>query len=283
MGLVVRALKLTFVSIVILAAILRAQDASWLTRARALDQEILKAKDLPDDIRPRVIRSLALRVRQQTISVLEALAFNLAASTFEADGRVTLQDVATTLADALRRSPVQNKTDEVYLALAELDRYGHASISLEDQRYIAALAQLEANDQHRSESDFTLTDMQGRIWNLKSLRGKVVLVNFWATWCPPCRREIPDLEELYGRFQGQGLIVLAISGEEASTIKDFLFRQKASYPMLLDPGQKVKELFRVRGIPKSFVFDRKGNLIGETIDRPAMSGWLELLERAGLR
>ena len=262
---------------------LPAQDASWLTRARALDQEILKAKDLPDDIRPRVIRSLALRVRQQTISVLEALAFNLAASTFEADGRVTLQEVATTLADALRRSPVQNKTDEVYLALAELDRYGHASISLEDQRYIAALAQLEANDQHRSESDFTLTDMQGRIWNLKSLRGKVVLVNFWATWCPPCQREIPDLEELYGRFQGQGLIVLAISGEEASTIKDFLFRQKASYPMLLDPGQKVKELFRVRGIPKSFVFDRKGNLIGETIDRPAMSGWLELLERAGLR
>ena len=153
MGLVVRALKLTFVSIVILAAILRAQDASWLTRARALDQEILKAKDLPDDIRPRVIRSLALRVRQQPISVLEALAFNLAASTFEADGRVTLQDVATTLADALRRSPVQNKTDEVYLALAELDRYGHASISLEDQRYIAALAQLEANDRHRSKSD----------------------------------------------------------------------------------------------------------------------------------
>src|SRR5882724_8892168 len=98
--------KITFLSIGVLAAALSAQEPSPLTIAKALDQEILKAKDLPDDVRPRAIRTLALRVRQQPVSFIAALAFNLAASTAEYDGRETLQEVADTLADALRRSPV---------------------------------------------------------------------------------------------------------------------------------------------------------------------------------
>ena len=67
--------------------------------------------------------------------------------------------------------------------LAELARYYHMEVSLDDPRYTAAISKLQADDQHRNDSDFTLTDVQERKWNLKSLRGKVVLVNFWATWC----------------------------------------------------------------------------------------------------
>ena len=134
-----------------------------------------------------------------------------------------------------------------------------------------------------NDSDFTLTDVQERKWNLKSLRGKVVLVNFWATWCPPCRREIPDLDALYKRFRDQGLVILAITGEEASIVRPFISQQIVSYPVLLDPARKVKELFLVDGIPESFVYDREGRLVAQAIDRPAMQGFLNMLRQAGLQ
>ena len=270
-------------SIGICAALgLAAQEPSGLAAAKAIDQEIRKLSDLPGGVRARAIQGLALRVRQQPQSYAVALALNLAIAATEASGRDTLQDVATTLADALRKTPAQ-RNDAAYLKLAELARYYHVQVSLDDPRYTSAISRLLADDQHRSDADFTLTDVQERKWNLKSLRGKVVLVNFWATWCPPCRREIPDLDALHQRFRGQGLVVLAITDEEASLVRPFLSQQKVSYPVLLDPGRKVTELFRVDSIPESFVYDREGRLVGRAIDRPTMQGFLELLGQAGLR
>ena len=75
------------------------------------------------------------------------------------------------------------------------------------------------DDELRQHADFTLTDLQGNSWTLQGLRGKVVLVNFWATWCPPCRKEMPDLEALYQRFKNQGFVILGISDEEAGKVK----------------------------------------------------------------
>jgi peroxiredoxin len=265
------------------AAMLTAQEPSSLAVAKAIDQEILKLRDLPDDVRAHAIKDLALRIRQQPQRYAVALAFNLVIDGTEAGGRDTLQEVATTLADALRKSPTQDIGDPAYRMLAELARYYHVEVSLDDPRYTAAISKLRADDQHRSEADFTLTDVQEQKWNLKSLRGKVVLVNFWATWCPPCRREIPDLDALYKRFRDQGLVILAITDEEASIVRPFISQQKVSYPVLLDPGQKVKELFRVDGIPKSFVYDREERLVGQAIDRPTMQGFLEMLAQAGLQ
>ena len=110
----------------------------------------------------------------------------------------------------------------------------------------------------------------------------MVLVNFWATWCPPCRKELPDLEALYQRFGSRGFVILAISDEEAGKVKPFVADQKLTYPVLLDPGRKVNELFQVEGIPKSFVYDRAGKLVAESIDMRTQRQFLEMLRHAGL-
>jgi peroxiredoxin len=110
-----------------------------------------------------------------------------------------------------------------------------------------------------------------------------VLVNFWATWCPPCRKELPDLETLYTRFKDQGLVILAISDEDAGKVKSFIAARDIQFPILLDPGRKVNELFQIEGIPKSFVYDRGGKLVAQSIDMRTMRQFLEMLSRAGLQ
>ena len=150
-------------------------------------------------------------------------------------------------------------------------------------QFSAAMAKLEADDAKRQQADFTLTDLQGKSWHLKDLRGKVVLLNFWATWCPPCRKEMPDLEELYHRFDNQGFVVLAISDEDAAKVSPFLAERNITYPVLLDPGRKVNEQFRIEGIPKSFVYDRSGKLVAQSIDMRTQRQFLEMLAQAGLQ
>jgi peroxiredoxin len=142
---------------------------------------------------------------------------------------------------------------------------------------------LEADDAARQKADFTLADLQGKEWHLQDLKGKVVLVNFWATWCPPCRKEMPDLQALYDKYKEQGFIVLSISDEEAGKVNPFIAETKISYPVLLDPGRKVNEAFIVEGIPKSFVYDREGKLVAQSIDMRTRSQFLEMLAQAGLK
>ena len=110
----------------------------------------------------------------------------------------------------------------------------------------------------------------------------MVLVNFWATWCPPCRKEIPDLEALYSLFQKQGFVVLGISDEEAGKVAPFVREHDIKYPILLDTGRRVNELFGVEGIPKSFVYDRDGKLVATAIDMRTQQQFLAMLAKAGL-
>ncbi len=170
-----------------------------------------------------------------------------------------------------------------YVELAQLVRYEHMQASLDDPQLAAAMQKLEADDARRQHADFTLVDLHGTKWTLKQLSGKVIVVNFWATWCPPCRKEMPDLETLYKRFKNQGLVILAISDEDPGKVKPFIEREKVSYPILLDPGRKVNELFEVEGIPKSFVYDRTGKLVAQSIDMRTQKQFLEMLGHAGLQ
>ena len=163
------------------------------------------------------------------------------------------------------------------------NRYEHVSVHPGTPQLTSALAKLESVDAERQRADFTLTDLNGKPWTLKGLTGKVVLVNFWATWCQPCRKEMPDLEALYQQFKGDGLVILAISDEDIDKVKPFLATRDITYPILLDPGRKVNTLFHVYGIPNSFVFDRSGKLAAQAIDMRTRHQFLTMLAEAGLR
>ncbi|MCA1796382.1 MAG: TlpA family protein disulfide reductase [Geobacteraceae bacterium] len=111
--------------------------------------------------------------------------------------------------------------------------------------------------------DFTLENMQGEEVTLSDLRGKVVLLNFWATWCPPCREEIPSMEKLYQHFEGQAFEMLAINVEEngPEVVGKFFEDKSHSFPILFDPQARAQRLYNVSKYPETFVVDRNGIVV----------------------
>jgi peroxiredoxin len=269
---------------------LRAQEQkiSWSEQEKSIADQVGGLRSLPDDVRARTTKNLAIEIRQLPVTPNKLrLANSLAMLSTEGDfGHEMLQEVATTLAAALREQPLsaeKGQPPRPYVELAELVRYEHVQATLEDPQFAAAVSKIEADNERREQADFTLTDLGGKAWTLKEQRGKVVVLNFWATWCPPCRKEMPDLEKLYQQFKDQGLVILAISDEDAGKVKPFIALQKVTYPTLLDPGRKVNELFQIEGIPKTFVYDRNGKLVAQSIDMRTRRQFLEMLAQAGLK
>ena len=244
-------------------------------------------RSLSDEQRVGATKQLALQIRALPAGEHKVILANaLAALSTEGDfGHDTLQEVTTTLEQALRESPVKGKGSEPaepYVELASLVRYEHMQASLDNPQFAAAMSRLEADDQKRVHADFTLRDLDGHDWSMKDLHGKVVLVNFWATWCPPCRKEMPSLQQLYTRFKDQGLVILAISDEPSDKVQPFVSKININFPVLLDPTKAVHQLFTIEGIPKTFVYDREGKLVAQSIDMRTDKQFLEMLSAAGL-
>ena len=249
---------------------------------QSLADRTKQLRSLPDTQRPTAAKDLALAVRRLPDTPgKQALAIQLANLVTEGDpGQETLQQTATTLAESLNQRRAES--EDPYFTLAQLVRYEHVQASVDDPRFRSAIATLTADDDRRQKLDFTLTDLAGKSWTLRQLTGKVVVVNFWATWCPPCRKEMPDLDALYRQFQSKGLVILALSNEERDVVSKYLSEHPVSYPILLDPGNKVTDSFVVRGIPKTFVYDRSGRLAAESIDMRTRRQFLAMLAQAGL-
>jgi peroxiredoxin len=269
---------------------LRAQEQkiNWSSQEKPIADHIGGLRAQSDDVRGQATKKLAIEIRQLPVTPNKLrLANSLAMLSTEGDfGHEMLQEVATTLAAALREQPLpaeKGQPPRPYVELAELVRYEHVQATLDDPQFAAAISKIGADNERRSQVDFTLTELGGKTWTLKEQRGKVVLLNFWATWCPPCRKEMPDLESLYQQFKDQGLLILAISDEDAGKVKPFIAQQKVTYPILLDPRRKVNELFQIEGIPKTFVYDRNGKLVAQSIDMCTRRQFLEMLARAGLK
>jgi len=109
--------------------------------------------------------------------------------------------------------------------------------------------------------DFAVLTPRGRTFRLSEQRGKIVFINFWATWCPPCREEMPAMERLYERTKHSGVEMLAISVDaDPASIAPFLGERQFTFTVGLDPKMSVANAYGVRGLPASFIVDRDGNL-----------------------
>lgn len=111
--------------------------------------------------------------------------------------------------------------------------------------------------------DFILPGLNGTPVRLSDHRGNVVLLNFWATWCPPCRAEMPSIEKLYQLYRERGLTILAISNDVSgrSVVEPFVRERGLTFPILLNPEGDVFAQYGVRGLPTSYVLDRRGRIV----------------------
>ena len=111
--------------------------------------------------------------------------------------------------------------------------------------------------------DFSVPTPDGKMLRLADYRGKVVFLNFWATWCPPCREEMPAMERVYQRYRDKGFVVLALSvdSEGGPVVIPFVKQYKLSFPIGLDPKMEVADRYGVRGLPTSFLASRTGALV----------------------
>ena len=123
-------------------------------------------------------------------------------------------------------------------------------------------------DPARVAPSFTLKDIDGKTHTLAEYRGKVVLVNFWATWCPPCRAEMPSIERLYASMKGKPFVVLALDqGESVDSVFAFMGQLSPSptFSVLLDGKTQTAHAFGVMGIPSSYLIDKQGRIVAQAI------------------
>ena len=131
-------------------------------------------------------------------------------------------------------------------------------------------------------ADFTLKDLEGRVVNLNNLRGKVVLLDFWASWCPPCQRELPLIEKLHKEFKDKGLVVLGVNDEGAKVAQDFNKARNFTFPTVEDVQHEVFELYHVEAFPTVFVIDKEGEISTHYVGMQSEEELRLALKKAGI-
>lgn len=263
-----------------------AEESGATTAIAAIEQRMDGLRELAADKKGPTIKAVALDIRALPASATQLeLAIGLSWVCTEGDpGIEALQGVADALEQVLRHEPAITSTNEwadAVPALARLVHFEGVKTTLKSPRFLAEIQRLEELDQKLATADFTLKDLDGKSWTLKALRGKVVLVNFWATWCPPCRAELPDLKALAADYP-RDLIILGISTETEEELRPFVKKEAIKYPILSDADSKVSKEFGVLGIPRTMIYDRTGKLAAQAADMRTRTQLDALLARAGL-
>jgi peroxiredoxin len=132
-------------------------------------------------------------------------------------------------------------------------------------------------------ANFTLQGLDGKLHTLSDHRGHVVLVNFWATWCIPCRAEMPELEVTYRKHQADGVVFLGVDWKENRTdVQAFVLERQVSYPILLDGDGRVYTAYQVSALPETFVIDKRGRIAVHRFGLATRDKFEEELRTAGL-
>jgi peroxiredoxin len=279
----------------------------------AVVKQLEKLRAQPIDQRTEAVIKLAGNIRTLPAgSKKVGLADDLAHLVTAGDqGAKALQAAADALSQALAETPIPAKKDQPpmqYLDLARLVRYENAHATLNDPLFDKASQLLVDYDADVQKADFTLNDLKGKKYTLSELRGKIVLINFWATTCVACVQELPDLDIIYTHYQSQGLVILTITPEDYPVVFKFMRKWEYHPPILIDADGKVAKQFHVdveivtaaaisggkgkqpqvdtssdvKGLPRTFVFDREGKLVAQAIDQRTQHQIFEMLAAAGL-
>ena len=135
----------------------------------------------------------------------------------------------------------------------------------------------------QAAADFRLPDIDDETHALSDFRGKVVMLNFWATWCPPCRREMPSMQRLYDKYRERGLVVVAVNQwEDPELVFEFTGRLslEPTFPILFDRESRISEEYGVKGLPTTYLLDKQGNIRfraigGREFDHPEVEALIE--------
>ena len=143
----------------------------------------------------------------------------------------------------------------------------------------SAEVKLLPESERMAAPDFTIEKLEGGTTSLAEHKGKLVLLHFWATWCMPCRVEMPGMEALWQQYEGDGLVILAVSVDEGSKGRVEKYKQifELSFPILLDPESEVNDLYKVSNMPTSFLIDAEGQIVSY------VSGTADWMEPATVR
>ena len=175
-----------------------------------------------------------------------------------------------------------------FLLLSCTERKASAQES-SDMASVFASARIPLLRQSVSARDFSLPlllpaeDATGETVTLSNLRGKVVFLNFWATWCPPCRAEMPSMESLYNRYKDRGFEMLVVNCAEGdAVVRDFREDFNLTFPIPLDRDGRVSSSYGVQAIPTTFIIDKEGRIVVRFVgsldwDTPAIHTALEML------
>ncbi len=151
----------------------------------------------------------------------------------------------------------------------------------------ALTSETRATADGKKAPDFTLTTTDGKSLKLSDYKGKGVIINFWATWCPPCRAEIPDMVELQKEYESKGFSFIGIAvGDEEEKVKAFVVAQKMNYPVAMGTRElamsygKFTEEGMIRGIPTSFIINGKGEIVGYFVGARDKATFAEAIKKA---
>ncbi len=127
---------------------------------------------------------------------------------------------------------------------------------VEDEKWVAL-------EKGKTAKDFSLHDMKGNMVSLSDFRGKVVFLNFWATWCAPCRHEMPDLEKLHNKYKEGDLVVLAVSTDKQGlkVVQPYIDEEGFTLTVLIDSNSDVSDSYGVFALPTTFIIDRDGKIV----------------------
>jgi peroxiredoxin/tetratricopeptide (TPR) repeat protein len=232
--------------------------------------ELLVKQGQPAPARQHLVEAVAINPFDPEVHELLVEVYTKLGETASADRHARYLKIRAQGGDDIDRAPIHTREGEYELPTYE-ERDGHGAT--EDETRDSWLG--------KKAPAFSVTGLDGRTLRLADYEGKVLIVDFWATWCGPCKAVMPELAALYTENKAAGLVVLGITDEDTDRVRAFQSKKTVSYPLATDPGKRANTQYEVSALPTAYVIDRNG-VVRERVVGAGPEG-IERLKQAALK